>query len=167
QRPVGPLVAVGRDLAVHVEIVEQHPATGDRVRVGGDAVVEDRQARIAVPAGDVAEHLVVGPVLPDDVDHVLELGRTVGGSDRGTEARVRKRTQRVHLTGVAPEPGRVGDRDDGYRTGNDVADVGSIRVRAGAVAFSVRDVEGAAVRGGGDGAGIPPGGDEAGGAQRL
>src|SRR5439155_15423117 len=30
ERPVGPLVAVGRHLAVHVEVVEQHPAVGDR-----------------------------------------------------------------------------------------------------------------------------------------
>src|SRR3989441_10943518 len=88
-------------------------------------------------------------------------------SGRRTEPRVRKRTQRVHLTRVSLEPRGVGDRDDRDRAADDVADVTAVRIGAGAVAFAVRDIEGASVRRGGDGGGIPPDGDEAGDAQSL
>src|SRR3989440_2835837 len=42
---VAPIVAVGRDLAVDVKVVEQHKAPGDGVRVRRDGVVEDGEVR--------------------------------------------------------------------------------------------------------------------------
>src|SRR2546427_7830477 len=89
ERAVAPFVAVGRNHAVYVEIVEQDPAPRDRMGVGGDGVVENGQARVAVPLGHVAEHLIVGAILPNDVNDVLHLRRTVGRSDRRTDARIR------------------------------------------------------------------------------
>ena len=83
----GPLVAVGADLAVHIEVVAQHPAPGEGVGIGCDAVVEDRERRIAVPRRHVAEYLVVGAVLTDDVNDMPN-SRTDGLSDRRTDLRV-------------------------------------------------------------------------------
>ena len=107
----GPLVAVGADLAVHIEVVAQHPAPGEGVGVGRDAVVEDRERRIAVPRRHVAEYLVVGAVLTDDVNDMPN-SRTDGLSDRRTDLRVRVRAQRVHLPSELGQRGRVRHRDD-------------------------------------------------------
>ena len=63
-----PGVAVGRDVAVAVEVVEQDELLGQLVVVGRDLAAEHHQRRVAVAPGDVAEDLVVGPVLLDDVD---------------------------------------------------------------------------------------------------
>src|SRR2546421_2780944 len=78
---VAPIVAVGRDLAVDVKVVEQHKAPGDGVRVRRDGVVEDGEVRVAVSLRQVTQHLVVGAVLPDDVDHMADRrasGQAVG-----------------------------------------------------------------------------------------
>ena len=80
-----PLVPVGADFAIHVEVVEQHPAARDRVRIRRHGVVEDRQRGVAIALRDVAEHLIVGAVLSDHIDDVLD-GRTGGRAERRTEA---------------------------------------------------------------------------------
>ena len=72
-------MAVHADLAVAVEVVEQHVVAGELVLVGGDGF-SPYIARLGspLPAGlplgvpEVAEHLVVGAVLLDDVEHVLD-----------------------------------------------------------------------------------------------
>ena len=59
------------------------------VLVGRDLGPEDAQGRIAVAFGDVAEDLVVGPVLLDDVDDVLEDGRLADPFRDGSRRLVR------------------------------------------------------------------------------
>ena len=70
-----PLVAVGAQNAAAVGVVEKSELADELVLVGGDLLAEDAQGGIAVPRGDVAQDLVVGPVLLDDVDDVLENAR--------------------------------------------------------------------------------------------
>ncbi len=67
-----PRVPVGGDHAVAVEVVEQHELLGQRMQVGRRLAPEDAELRIAVPPADVAKDLVVGAVLFDDVDNMLE-----------------------------------------------------------------------------------------------
>ena len=69
-------MAVVADLRVHVEIVELRELTNQRVGVGRDVFPEQRQRRIAIAARDIAEHLIVGSVFPDDVKHVLDRRRS-------------------------------------------------------------------------------------------
>ncbi len=70
--PHRPFVAVGADLALDVEVVEQHELADQGVVVGRDGLGEQADARLAVAFGHVAEDLVVGAVLLDDVDDVLD-----------------------------------------------------------------------------------------------
>ena len=74
-----PVVAVDRGLRVRVDVVQQRKARGERVQVRGDFLAEQGQRRVAVAARVVAQHLVVGAVLLDDEEDVLD--RPVG-SDR-------------------------------------------------------------------------------------
>ena len=67
-----PGMAVGRDVAVAVEVVEQHELLGQLVMVGRHLAAEHDQRRIAVAARQVAEDLIVGAILLDDVDDVLD-----------------------------------------------------------------------------------------------
>jgi hypothetical protein len=65
-------VAVVAHLRVDVEVVEQHELAGERVRVRRDLLSEQGQVRVAVPLRQVAQDLVVGAVLADDVEDVLD-----------------------------------------------------------------------------------------------
>ena len=65
-------MAVGRHLAVAVEVVQQHELPGQAMGVGRDLLREDAQVRVAVAVLHVAEDLIVGAVLADDVDAVLD-----------------------------------------------------------------------------------------------
>ena len=67
-----PFVSVGADLAVDVEVVEQHELAGQGVVVGRDGLGEEAKVRVAVAFGHVAEDLVVGAVFLDDVDDILD-----------------------------------------------------------------------------------------------
>src|SRR5258708_30511827 len=71
---VGPRVAIDGDLAIAIKIVECDVFMDERVLVGGNLFAEDGEGGIAVGALDVAEYLVVGSVLFDDVDDVFDLG---------------------------------------------------------------------------------------------
>ena len=73
--PHRPFVAVGADLALDVEVVEQHELADQGVVVGRDRLGEQAEVRLAVALGHVAEDLVVGAVLLDDVDDVLDRRR--------------------------------------------------------------------------------------------
>ncbi len=70
-----PGMAVGRDVSVAVEVVEQHELLGQLVVVGRHVAPEHHQRRVAVASGHVAEDLVVGAILLDDVEHVLDRRR--------------------------------------------------------------------------------------------
>jgi len=68
-------MAVGAEDAGAIDVVEQDELAHYLVLVRRDLGAEDAQRRIAVALGDIAQNLIVGPVLLDDVDHVLEHGR--------------------------------------------------------------------------------------------
>ena len=73
-----PWVAVLRHLRVDVEVVEQREPAGERALVRRRAVLEQVERRVAVALAQVAEDLVVGAVLLDHVDDVVD-----GGHRRG------------------------------------------------------------------------------------
>ena len=68
-------MTVGREDAAAVGVVEEHELAGERVLVGRDLGAEDAEFGPAVALGHVAEHLVVGAVFLDHVDHVLDQAR--------------------------------------------------------------------------------------------
>ena len=67
----GPDVPVAGDLAAVVEVVENAELPRQLVLVGRDVFAIHHQRRIAVGLADVAEELIVGAVLLDDVDDVV------------------------------------------------------------------------------------------------
>ena len=67
-----PEVAVDRRLGVRVDVVEQREATHERMHVRRDPLAEQCQSGRAVAAVVVAKDLIVGPVLPDDEEDVLD-----------------------------------------------------------------------------------------------
>src|SRR5438046_1453535 len=72
-RGSGPDVPLRADLGISEEAVEEAEAPRQRVMVRGDGDVgEVDEAGVAVTLLHVAEHLIVGAILFDDVDHVLE-----------------------------------------------------------------------------------------------
>src|SRR5207247_10654935 len=95
-----------------------------------DGVVEDREARVAVPLRQVTQHLIVGAVLPDDVDHTAD--RRTGGQAVGSnapQAGVRVRAERVHFTGIPGERGATGRGHGRDGPGNHVADILAVGIR--------------------------------------
>ena len=62
---------VAGDFAAVVEVVENAKLPRQLVLVGRDVFAVHHQRRIAVRLADVAEELVVGAVLLDHVDHVM------------------------------------------------------------------------------------------------
>ena len=67
-----PLVPLQRLLGERVEVVEVRKALGERVQVRRDVAAEERQIGAPVGAREIAEHGVVGLVLADDEEHVLD-----------------------------------------------------------------------------------------------
>ena len=106
--PLGrPGVAVGGEDAVAVEVVQQRELLSECVMVRRHRPAEDTEPRVPVAARQIAEKLVVGPVLLDDVDHVLENGRLAGP--------LRYRQQRPPRARTAhPPAARVPERSAGY-----------------------------------------------------
>ena len=90
-------VAVVADLGVDVEVVEQHELARQRVRVRRHLLAEDGQRRIAVALLEVAEDLIVGAVLADHVEHVLDRR---GIADAARDRRRRRRAGRRQLLRV-------------------------------------------------------------------
>ena len=70
-----PVVALGRVRADVVQVVVETELLGQRVLVRRDLRSELRQARVAVALGHVAVHLVVGAVLLDQHEDVLDRRR--------------------------------------------------------------------------------------------
>ena len=71
-------MAVGADIAVDVEIVEQDEFARQLVEIGRGVFAEEDQRRIAVALFHVAQHLIVAAIFLDDVDDVLDFGERVG-----------------------------------------------------------------------------------------
>src|SRR5689334_9841207 len=67
-----PLVSVETDRASGVEIVEHDILLYQRVMIRGDVAAIHAQLGIAVAFAEVAEYLVVGAVLLDDEEDVLD-----------------------------------------------------------------------------------------------
>jgi hypothetical protein len=116
-------VAVGTENAGAVKVVEQGKLARKAVMVGRDVLAENAQLRVAVALLHVAEHLIIGPVLLDDIDDVLEHARLAmtqrNGSRRNFRARlfqageaVRQSVVRVHFPGILRQRLVIGDRDD-------------------------------------------------------
>ncbi len=134
-------MAVVADFGVDVEVVEQDELANERVRIGRHVLAEQRQVRIAVALGNVAEHLVVGAILADDVEDVLD-GRWI--TDLARDRRVNRCTRRrqlglvvvrrdfVNACSVRVERRLIGRSDFGKRALqhlSDVLTVGSARPR--------------------------------------
>ena len=65
-------MSVGAHLALDIKIVEHHKLARELVVVGRDFFAEQTQARIAVALRHVAKDLVIGAVLLDDVNAMLD-----------------------------------------------------------------------------------------------
>jgi hypothetical protein len=108
---VGPGVAVDRDFAVTVEVVEEDVLLDEGMLVGSDLLAEEDEFGVAVGVRDVAEDLVVGAVLFDDVDDVLD-GAGLADALRD-DARLLRRAglceQRVVIRRVGGDLLRPGD----------------------------------------------------------
>src|SRR5262249_18377854 len=123
---VAPLVAVLGDLAAAVEVVEQHIAAGQGVRVGGGLLAEQGQRRVAVSRLYIAEHLIGRAVFANDIGHVPDLVESILQDRRAVAAGVACRTGRRiggHLAGISRKLGLVRDIHHGDRAAQDVADV--------------------------------------------
>src|SRR5262249_21651063 len=99
-----PQVPLDRGLRVSVDMVEQREAADERMDVGRSLLPEESQRRVAVAARVVAEHLIVGAVLADDVEDMLD-------RPAATERRVgrrRLRGRRYDLSvGRGRQPGEL------------------------------------------------------------
>ena len=135
-----PGVPVGRDVAVAIQVVEQHELFGQLVMVGRDLAAEHHQRRIAVAARHVAEDLIVGAILLDDVQHILDRrrladlgrnGRLLGVGGVG-EQLVGIRAVLVDRLGIRGQGLVVGDGNDRQRARERGADVG-VRQRPASV----------------------------------
>ena len=67
---VAPLMAERALIARRVIVVEQDELFGERMEVRRHGPAEDGEVRRAVALRHVAEHLIVGSILLDDVDDV-------------------------------------------------------------------------------------------------
>ena len=70
-------MSIGADVAIHVEIVEQHKFTGQLVMIRADVFLEETKRRIAGSHSNVAEHLIVAAILLDDIDHVFDRWQSI------------------------------------------------------------------------------------------
>src|SRR5665213_810834 len=70
---VRPGVAVDADLPIAIKVVENDILLRQRVLVRGDLLAKENQLGIAIGVRNVAKLLIVGSVLLDDVDDVLDL----------------------------------------------------------------------------------------------
>ena len=65
-------MAVRTDFGVYEEAVEQAETLGERVMIGAHVAREIDERCVAVARAHVPEHLIVGAILFDDIDHVRE-----------------------------------------------------------------------------------------------
>ena len=55
-----------------MEVIEEHELTSQLVVIRRDGIAQDGQLRLSLAALEIAEHLIVGAVLFDHIDHVLD-----------------------------------------------------------------------------------------------
>ncbi len=67
-----PFMAVGADFGIHIEVVQEHKFARELMMVRRDAFGEETQTGSAVALWQVAQHLIVGPVLLDDVNAIFD-----------------------------------------------------------------------------------------------
>ena len=95
-------MAVDAHFPVAVEIVKDHILLRQGVLIGRDLLAEDSERRIAVSLGQIAELLIVGAILFDDVDDVLDLGGypNLARNNRGLKRGTRLGEQRIVIRSI-------------------------------------------------------------------
>ena len=191
-----PGMTVTTHLAVAVGVVEKDELLGDLVVIRSHVPRKHAQRGIAFPlgrlaGGQIAEHLIVGAILLDHIDHVADRGgiADLAGDRRlplvghGSEKVVGVRAVGIHLARITRQLLLIRHVDDRQRTVDDRADVGmreelaNILLEVGELAvvlaavvegvgfrlIPLPDADKQAFPIGGDGHGrrIPAGGDEA------
>src|SRR5262249_21658050 len=126
-----PLVTVLGDFAVDIDVVEQHEFASELVMIGGDGFGEEAEVWITIALLHVAEDLIVGAILLDDVEAVLDgaglaelRGDWVGCRHLANDAAVfAQRAAGVSALGVAGKDIRRRHRDGAQVAAEDAADV--------------------------------------------
>ena len=88
-------MAIHADLTIRIQVVKQHILLREGAVVRRDVIPKNAQIRIAISLWKVSEDLIVGSVLLDDIDDILDwagdahLGRDdsgclIDGSWRGS-----------------------------------------------------------------------------------
>ena len=150
-----PFVPVGADFALDVEIIEQDELAGQFMVVRRDALGKKTERRIAIALRKIPENLIVGPVLFDDVEAILDRRRTAEAARNGMtflitggdNVRLGRRQAAIHLRGVLLHligkflTARQVDHADGalHETGDVFAHGGGrflTRLRAVAIGFA-------------------------------
>src|SRR5215469_4252344 len=72
---IAPLVPVFGYFSAAIDVVKDHCLSNQLVPIRRHVLAKERETRIAVSPSKVAKYLVKSPVLPDDVQHVLDLGK--------------------------------------------------------------------------------------------
>src|SRR5580700_7082581 len=162
-------MAVAGNFSAVVEIVEHAELPGELVLVRSDVGAIDGERRVAVADLQIAEDLIKGAVLFDDVDDVLDGIVAAGELDRsgivvqqvvmldgaGEFLELAESRWNVQLCDGAAEQGR----NVGMTVVLDlICGLAHGFVRAGALAFGGGDEQVVALNG--QGAGVPVGGDE-------
>ena len=150
--PHAPFVAVGADLALDVEVVEEDELPRQGMVVRRDALGKEAERRVAVPLRHVAEDLVVGAVLLDHVDHVLDRALRPGGERDRMTVELLFREEILgprrpageglfrplgHLRGEAVVGGEVDERHRAVEQAADVVGGGGVGIEAGPRAVAV------------------------------
>src|SRR5262249_42128264 len=65
-------MAIGAQHARAISVIQKDKVTDDFVLVGSHVLAKDTQILAAISFSNVAEHLVVSPVLLDDINHMLD-----------------------------------------------------------------------------------------------
>ena len=93
---VGPRMTVHTDLGIAVQIIDQEKLFGQAVLVGRHRTSENGESRVAVALWQVPKNLIVGAVLLDDINDMLDrrthphpIGQD-GSSDRGRLGRTQE-----------------------------------------------------------------------------
>ena len=181
-------MAVGRDVAVAVEVVEEDVFPREAVMIGRDLLAVDREVRIAIAerfSGGVlhiAKHLVVSAVFLDDENDVFNRAGVANAGGNDAVAGNRRTLQVLGaITGVAADLLGVSGHLDAVRARNKgdaafekssraviadstipgmgIFDPGGIAGRGGE-AFAVADEQELMIGRDGDSSGIPAGRDE-------
>src|SRR5262249_48994588 len=67
-----PVPTDAADLAGIQEIVQRYKFAGNRMMIRRQGLGEFREGRISIAGFEIAEHLIVGPVLLDHLDYMLD-----------------------------------------------------------------------------------------------